>query len=170
MGVIRMIVSDSSESGSRATAMNSSSSVLLPCSPGSVFGLPSSSTRPCERNSTRSHTTSTSYMLCDVHNTLTRVSVVIARIFARTSLAVAGSRDAVGSSSNRSRGSFSIAFANDTRVCSPDDSTPHFVRRNLTRSNCSSSALMRCPRDGTLYSIPKNFRFCSTVRLPGSGA
>ena len=42
---------------------------LDPCSAGNVFGSPSSRMRPCERNSTRSHTCSTSYMLCDVHST-----------------------------------------------------------------------------------------------------
>jgi len=40
--------------GCCATVMNSSSNVALPCSPGSVFGLPWSRIFPCETNSTRS--------------------------------------------------------------------------------------------------------------------
>ena len=51
------------------------------------------------------------------------------RITARMSRAMAGSSEAVGSSSSRRCGRFSIAFARPTRVCSPDESTPHFVWR-----------------------------------------
>src|SRR3546814_8758167 len=56
----------SNASGSRATLMNSSSSDATPCSAGSRRGSPCSNTRPCETNSTRSQTASTSYMLCEV--------------------------------------------------------------------------------------------------------
>src|SRR5439155_4153785 len=46
----------SSASGSRAMAMNSSSSVDLPCSRGNVFGSPSNKIFTCDKNSTRSQT------------------------------------------------------------------------------------------------------------------
>ena len=49
--------------------MNSSSRLSLPCSAGKVRGSPSSRILPRERNSTRSQTSSTSYMLCEVHST-----------------------------------------------------------------------------------------------------
>jgi hypothetical protein len=63
--------------------------------------------------------------------------------------ALAGSIEAVGSSSNSSRGVLSMALASLTRVCSPDDSTPHLLRRTLVRSNSASSASMRAPRPAT---------------------
>ena len=59
----------SNDKGSRATVMNRSSSVSLPCSRGRLRGSPSSRIWPCDRNSTRSHTSSTSYMLWEVHST-----------------------------------------------------------------------------------------------------
>ena len=74
-------------------------------------------------------------MLCDVHSTPPEPSSADLRILARTSCAVAGSSEAVGSSSSSSSGRFSIAFARPTRVCSPEESTPHFVLRNGSRSN-----------------------------------
>ncbi len=41
-------------------------------------------------------------------------------------LATAGSREAVGSSRRRSLGLFNKAFANPTRVCSPEDRRPQY--------------------------------------------
>src|ERR1700733_3133445 len=56
-------------SASCATLTNKSSRVAAPCSSGSVFGSPSSTIRPCDRNSTRSQTAWTSYMLWLRHHT-----------------------------------------------------------------------------------------------------
>ena len=64
-------------------------------------------------------------------------------MWARISRAVAGSSDAVGSSSSSTVGRFSMALARHTRVCSPEESTPHFTSRNCARSNCSISSPIR---------------------------
>src|SRR5688572_25443294 len=64
-------LSSSNVSGSRATVMKSSSRLVLPCSAGSVFGFPSRRIFPCERNKTRSQTSVTSYILCEVQRTPT---------------------------------------------------------------------------------------------------
>ncbi len=121
--------------------MNSSSSVALPCSRGSVRGLPSSRIFPCERNSTRSHTSSHL-----VH--VVRGPEHAARAWVSE---VADSRADLPRRRGIERGGglveqqqlrrFSMALARATRVCSPEDSTPHFVSRNLTRSNCVQQLL-----------------------------
>ena len=82
----------------------------------------------------------------------------------------AGFMPAVGSSRRRRRGRFSIAFASETRVCSPEERTPVFVFRNGTRSNSASSASTRAPTSRTPYMRPNTRRFWATVRFPGSGA
>ena len=109
-------------------------------------------------------------MLCDVHNTPPGPWATNARIDERISRAVAGSSEAVGSSRSNSVGWLSIALASDTRVCSPDESTPHFTLRNRSRSNCAISRSIRSPSLLTPYSSPKKRRFSATVRFPGTGA
>src|SRR5450631_3785206 len=115
--------------GSRATRMNKSSKLADPCSPGRVLGFPSSSTLPCDKNSTRSHTASTSYMLCEVHKMPQRSRDAKFLIRSRMICAADGSKEAVGSSSKSNCGLLSTAFASAARVCSPDDSNPHLVSR-----------------------------------------
>src|SRR5450631_708945 len=115
--------------GSRATRMNRSSKLADPCSPGRVFGFPSSSSLPCDRNSTRSQTASTSYMLCEVHKIPQRSREAKFLIRSRMICAADGSKEAVGSSSKSNCGLLSTAFASAARVCSPDDSNPHLVSR-----------------------------------------
>src|SRR5262249_14821348 len=53
-------------SDSRATAIKSSSSVSLPCVRKRFLGSPSNRMRPLASSRTRSQTSSTSYMLCEV--------------------------------------------------------------------------------------------------------
>src|SRR5215475_208605 len=98
---------------------------------------------PCDRNSTRSQTSSTSYMLWDVHRTPQAPCDAIRRILARISCAVAGSRDAVGSSRSSRCGSLSIALARHKRVCSPEERTPAFVSRKRSSSSNSSVSATR---------------------------
>ncbi len=77
----------------------------------------------------------TSYMLCDVHSTPPCRRREARGCGRGCPCAVAGSSDAVGSSSSSRCGALSIALASATRVCSPDESTPHFVSRKRVRSN-----------------------------------
>lgn len=121
--------------GSRASAMNSSSRDVLPCSRGSVLGFPSSKSLPRERNSTRSQTSSTSCILWEVQRMPPDPRIANSRIFWRMSWAMAGSSDAVGSSRSNRCGSFSKALASEARVCSPEERTPHFVFRKRSSSN-----------------------------------
>ena len=122
----------------------------MPCCAGSARGSPSNRIFPCDRNSTRSQTSSTSYMLWDVHKIPQFSSRASSRICRRTVWAAAGSREAVGSSSNSSSGRFRSALASATRVCSPEDSTPQRVLRSDWRSNFSSSVSIRPVR----FAIP----------------
>src|SRR5574338_489201 len=96
----------SKDSGSRATATKRSSKVSFPYSAGKVVGSPSSRILPCERNKTRPQTSETSYMLCEVHSTPTSFVAAKSRMRDRISLALAGSREAVGSSNSSRRGRF----------------------------------------------------------------
>src|ERR1700722_14204591 len=116
-------------SASCATLTNRSSRVAAPCSSGSVFGSPSSTIRPCDRNSTRSQTAWTSYMLWLPPNTPQSPLSTNLAMPARMSRAFEGSMEAVGSSRSSSRGRLSIALARERRVCSPDERTPAFVLR-----------------------------------------
>ena len=114
-------------SGSRATVMKSSSSVALPCSAGQGLRI------ALEQNAAvRKKQHAVADLLDFVHIVRGPEHAACAarakrRIRPRMSCAVAGSSEAVGSSSSSSCGRFSIALASATRVCSPDDSTPHFV-------------------------------------------
>ena len=94
----------SRRSASCATATNRSSRLAAPCSRGRVFGSPSSRILPRDRNSTRSQTASTSYMLWLVHSTPQWPLSTKSAMPARMSRAVDGSIEAVGSSSSSSRG------------------------------------------------------------------
>src|SRR5208283_549910 len=145
-----------STSGSRATRMNSSSRLAAPCSCGRVCGFPSNRILPCESSSTRLQTASTSYMLCDVHKMPHPSCAARPLIFSRMICAADGSSEAVGSSSSSNFGLLSSAFASAARVCSPEDSRPHFVRRRCFRSNSSSSSSTRAARPSMAYSRPKN--------------
>ncbi len=60
-----------------------------------------------------------------------------------SSRAVAGSIEAVGSSRSSSRGRLSTALARETRVCSPDDSSPAFTSAKRSRSKSWSTSSMR---------------------------
>ncbi len=66
------------------------------------------------------------------------------------SRAVAGSIEAVGSSSRSRRGRLSTALARDTRVCSPEDSKPALVSAKRSRSKSRSNSPIRSESRFTL--------------------
>jgi len=146
------------------------SRVRAPCSCGRDLGLPSRRTLPCDSRSTRSHTASTSSILCEVHKIPQPSCAARPLIFSRMVCAAEGSSDAVGSSNSSNCGLLSSALASAARVCSPDDKSPHLVLRRCFKSNSLSNASTREPSASMAYKRPKKRRFSLTVRLPGNAA
>ena len=133
-----------SASGSRATVMNSSSSVSLPCSRGQGLRV-AFEQDPAVRE--EQHAVAD---LLDLVHVVRGPQHAAACPAPRTRGSSRGcrapSRDRARPSARRAAAAaarLSIALARPTRVCSPDESTPHFVSRKRPRSNCSSSASMR---------------------------
>ncbi len=91
------------------------------------------------------------------------------RILARTSRAVAGSSDAVGSSSRSKSGRLSMALARHTRVCSPEESTPHFVSRKRSRSNSREQRVRCALPDEVLHAIdqPEDAQVLANRQIAG---
>ena len=123
--------------------MNSSSSVSLPCSAAASRDRPPAES--CRAKETARDRRPPPLRTCCAKSTARRLAG--RRVFADLDR---GSRarwpDRATPSAHRaaaSAGRFSIALARLTRVCSPEESTPHFTSRNARRSNCSSSVSMR---------------------------
>jgi hypothetical protein len=132
-------------------------------------GGPSATTRPSDRNTTRSAIRSTSTMLWLVTSRAVPCSWQSRARPVRTRRATSGSSEAVGSSSTSSSGSCMVAFTTPIRVFWPEDSSvPMAVARWPMPKR--RSPLAAWPSGwANPYSSPNMRRYSWTRRRSGRG-